>query len=289
MEIGLIVLLVLLERSRPDLVVRRWWAGLPVPRPALPLRVPAPVALAGVDARRLALRISVIGVAFALYKLFWRDLPDDAYSGVNLTVGFYLAFLGLGVLAVTAAIAGRDRGQELLDALPCGPRSRVLGWVVVLTVLAAIQYALLAGLRFGHYETGSEPSYAALLPDAWELAQGPLMLLGGGLLGLLLSRLVIAWVAVPVGVVLGVMWVGSFQSLDLTMLAPLTEWIQYPEDGQVIVEPGNLAWHNGYLLGLCGLGVVAALLVEKGRRTGLLLAGTAITAATVVAGVLSLP
>ncbi len=287
MEVGLAFLLVLLERNRPDLHLRRRWAALPVPRPALPVAVPVPVALAGLDLRRWGLRLTMLLVGYSLYRVFSPALPTEAYDGVNILVGFYLAFVGLGVLAVVAATSGRDRGEEMLAALPAGPRSRVLGWACLLAIFAVAEYAVLLVIRYGH----EAPTYVALLPGPWQLAQGPLMLLGGGMLGLLLARLMPGWVATVVGVVLGVAWVASF-SLNgwaVTMLAPLTEWIQYHEDGRVIVEPGSFAWHNGYLLGLCALGLVTALLVEQGRRRALLFAGMVVLAGTVTAGALALP
>ena len=73
------------------------------------------------------------------------------------------------------------------------------------------------------------------------------------------------------------------------MLAPVGEWVEYREDGQVLVEPGSFGWHNAYLLGLCGLGVVASLLREAGRRLALVTAGVGVLAGTVAAGLLALP
>lgn len=287
MEVLGLVLLVLVERFRPDLFVRRAVAGLPVPRPALPVRVPVPVALAGIDLRRLSLRVATVLAAYVLWRVYSPALPADPYEGVNGLVGFYLAFVGLVVLAVVAATSGRDRGQELLTALPAGPRARVLGWALLLGLAALLEYVLLAAVRFGR----EEPAYAALLPNAWELAQGPLMLLGGGLLGLLLARLVPGWVAAPVGVVLGVFWVVvlSLGTSAALMLAPVTEWVQFREDGRVLLHPGDFGWHNAYLAGLCALGLIAALLREAGRRRGLLVGGAVALLATAAAGALALP
>ncbi len=286
MEIAAIVLLVLAERARFDLHVRRWWASLGLPRPALPVRVPVPVALAGLDARRLLFRVSMLGVVLLVVRLFPFSLDPRPYEGVSSLVGFSWAFVGVIVLAVVAATSGRDRGQELVVALPTSGRSRLLSWSLLLIGAALLEYALLLVLRYGP----TDPSYAALLPDAWELAQGPLLLLGGGMLGLLGARLVVGWIATPVCVVLSILWVGAFSNgLGLTMLAPVVEWIQYREDDLVIVEPGSLGWHNAFLLGLCLLGFVAALLREPGSRRGLVLSGVGIVAATAVAGVLALP
>lgn len=285
MEIAAVVALILLERMRPDLFVRRAWAGLGVPRPALPLRMPVPVALAGLDLRRLALRLTAVLVAYALWRLFGPALDPRPYEGLNRLVGFVPAILGLGVLAVVAATAGRDRGQELLDALPVAGRSRVWGWAVLLGAAAVTEYALLAAVRFGR----DEPTYAALLPNAWELAAGPLMLLGGGLLGLLVARLVSSWVAAPVAVALGIAGVVALDREGTTMLALAMEKIQYREDGLVVVEPGSFGWHTAYLLGLCALGLITALLREPGRRRGLLVAGVLALAGSALAGALALP
>lgn len=285
MEVLAVVALVLLERMRPDLHVRQAWAGLGLPRPALPLRVPVPVALAGLDLRRLLLRLTAALAAYALWRIYAPPLDPIPYEGLNRLVGFVPAVLGLGVLAVVAATAGRDRGEELLDALPAGSRSRVQGWAVLLVGAALSEYALLAALRFGR----EEPTYAALLPDAWQLTAGPLMLLGGGLLGLLVARLVSSWAAAPVAVVLGIAGVVALDRGGTTMLAWAVEWVQYREDGLVVVEPGSFGWHNAYLLGLCALGLVAALLREPGPRRGLVAAGAVALVGTSLAGALALP
>lgn len=287
MEIAALVLLVLAERARPDLYIRRWWARLRVPRPALPLKVPVPVALAGLDARRLALRLTMVGVLYLVIRLFPTRFDPGAYDGVNHLIGFYFAIVGLIVMAVVASVGGRDRGQELLGALPAAGRSRVSGWTLLLVGAAIVEYGLLLVLRYAP----EAPLYEPLLPNAWELAQGPLMLLGGGLLGLLGARLMPAWVATPVCVVLAIMWVGALAGSveSIRMLAPVYEWIQYREDNQVLVEPGSFGWHNAYLLGLCGLGLIAALLREPGRRRALVVTGAGVLAATAVAGALALP
>lgn len=288
MEAAVLVLVVFIERARPDLVLRRLWARLPLPRPASSLRVPAPVALAGVDIRRLLPRLATALVVYALYRIFLTDPAYSAYESVNRLVGLSLAFLGLAVMAIVAATAARDRGQDLLVALPRGPRTIILGWTLVLTVLAGVVYIFLLVLR---YRAGPT-AYKDLLPNPWELAQGPLLILGGGLLGLLLARLVPAWVAAPLTVVLGIGWVLVLSGGDTgttTMLAPVIEWVQYSEGAPVSLEPGSFGWHNAYLLGLCGLGLIAALLREAGRRAALIILGSTILAGTVAAGALAMP
>jgi hypothetical protein len=287
-EIAALVLGIVLERLRPDLWVRGRWAALRLPRPGGRLAVPLPVALAGVDARRLLLRPSTLLALYVLYRIFSPPLPlGSAYDGVNRFVGLSVAVLGVIVLAVTASIGGRDRGVEIVEAAPADPRRRLLSWLVLLGGLAAFEYVALVALRFGKQEAW----YHDLMPNAWELTQGPIMLLGAGLLGVLLARLVPGWVAAPIGVVLTVVWVGVLSDTlpGATMLAPVVEWVQFREDGRVVVEPGRFGWHNAYLLGVCGLGVVALMLTAPGRRRGLLLTGIALTAGTVVAGVLALP
>jgi hypothetical protein len=290
-EISLLVLGVLFEKSRPDLRLRRWWArrahALPMVVGSGIHRVPVPLAVAGLDARRLLLRPTAVLAVYVLARFALHPLPaDKPYDGVNHLVGFFLAFIGLATLVLVASLAGRDRGVEIIEATPAARRTSVLSWMVLLTVLAVVEYAVLLIVRYAR----AEPPYGELLPDAWQLSQGPLMLLGGGLLGLVAARLISAWVAAPLLAVLSIAWVGTFSSsFGITMLAPVIEWIQYHEDSRVVVEPGSFAWHNAYLLGLCGLGIVAALMTAEGRRRWLVVSGSLLAVCTAAAGYLALP
>jgi len=289
MEILVIVGLLLLERLRVDLPLRRWWARV-APRPTFAVAgaVPVPIALAGFDVRRLLPRVLTVLAALLMLRLVLAGRPTDAYSGVNETVGFYWALVGLGVLIVVATVGGRDRDQELLAAAPADGRTRVRGWAVTLLLAALTIYAFSAW-RLARVSGGS---YDALLPNAWELAQVPLMVLGGGLLGLLVARLLPVWAAVPVATVAAIMWTGGFGTEDgLAVLAPMYEWVKYndSDSGATALIPGSFAWHNAYLAGLCGLGLVAALLREPGRRLALVVTGAVLTGATIAAAVLALP
>ena len=287
MEILVIAALLLAEWRRPDLYVRRWWTRV-MPQSSMGIvgRVPAPAALAGFDLRRLAPRFLTVLVALVMWRALSTDRPVQAYDGVNQTIGLYWAMLGLLVLALTASVGGRDREHEVLAALPVSPRVRLRGFTVTLLLASLAVYGL-AAVRWNLNHGGS---YDALLPDPWELAQPSLLVLGGGLFGLLMARLLPVWAAVPVAVVTTVMWTGVLTgSTEWAMLAPLVEWVAYvdgDEEATALVS-GSLAWHNAYLAGLCVLGVVAAHLRESGPRRGLLVLGGAATAATVTAAVLS--
>jgi hypothetical protein len=287
-EISVFGLGVFFEKLRFDLTVRRWWSRLGL-GPVVSARLPVPVALAGVDLRRLLLRPSTLFGLYVMVRILAPALPaTNAYDGVNRLVGQSLGFVGVAVMLVLASVAGRDRGSEIVAALPVGTRSRSTSWLVLLLGLAVVEYVALALSRFGR----AEPSYGALLPDAWELTQGPLLLVGGGLLGLLLARLLPAWVAGAVALVGSLLWVGLLSGTveRTTMLAPVIEWVQYHEDASVVtIEPGSFAWHNAFLLGLCGLAYLAVLLTGEGRRRALVVTGAVVLAATAVAGALALP
>lgn len=285
MEIAAVILGILVEKVRPDLSVRRWWSRLGL-RPLLGIPVPVPVALAGVEARRLLLRASTLLLLYVLYRVLFGPSPSGAYDGVNRLVGVSLAALGLAAMALVATIGGRDRGVEIVEALPAGGRSRASSWFVLLGVAALLEYAAVLYQRYH----GPAPGYEALLPGAWGLLQGPAMLLGGGLLGLLAARRLPPWVAAPATVVTSVFWVGTFHNgFHVPMLSPVVELVQYREDGLVVLEPGSFGWHNAYLLGLCGCGVVAVLALEGGRRRTMVAVGGALVFATAAAGALALP
>lgn len=287
MEFLLVAFLALAERVRLDLRVRRAWAGLGVPVPSGAVRVPAPVALAGLDVRRAALRLATLLLAYALWRVYGPAAPKDEYGGLNVLVGQPFLFVGLALVALLGAFGGQDRGNELLEALPRGPRSRVLGTATALAVAAALSYAVVVVARLNRDGT----SYDSLLPDGWQLLQVPALVLGGGMLGLLFARFVPGWLAAPLAVVAATTWVIVLSNDDwgTQMLTVLPEWVEWRQDGLVVLEPGSLAWHNGFLLGLCGLGLVAALLRESGRRAALVVAGAVVLAGTAFAGALALP
>ncbi|MBK5306307.1 MAG: hypothetical protein JJD92_06415 [Frankiaceae bacterium] len=289
MEILLIVGLLMLERLRVDLPVRRWCARV-LPRPTFgpAWAVPVPVALAGFDVRRLVPRVLTLLVALVMLRAVSAGRPPEAYNGVNQTIGFYWAMTGLFVLVLVATVGGRDREQEALAALPVGPRSRVRG-VALTVLLASLVVYVLAALRWLKVQGGS---YDALLPNGWELAQPALMVLGGGMLGLLVARLLPVWAAVPVAAIGAIFWTGAVGATrDWVMLAPVYEWVKYDErnPAAAVLHPGSFGWHNAFLLGLCGLGLLAALLREHGPRRGLVFTGVGLTTATVAAALLALP
>ena len=291
MEILAVVALVLLERARLDLLVRRWWARVVTSRVALvpagsAAAVPVPVALSGLELRRSALRLSTVLVAYFCWRIYWPSTSGRVGDTVNMLIGQPFLFVGLVLCGVLAAISGRDRHEDLFGALPANPRSRVLGWTATLTAVAAVGYllAVVGMLR-------RDGTFVGALPGYWDLAQTPAIVLGGGLLGLLFARLLPGWLAAPVAVVLAMAWVLTLSGsrFDLQMLTVVVEWIEWREDEVVSYLDGSLAWHNAYLFGLCGLGLIAALLREPGPRRGLVVAGSVVFAGTVVAGALALP
>ena len=291
MELVAILALVLLERARLDLLVRRWWARVVVSRLAavpagLTVAVPVPMALTGLELRRSALRLTTVLAAYVCWRIYWPSTSGRVGDTVNLLIGQPALFLGLVLCGVLAACSGRDRNEDLFGALPASPRSQVLGWAGTLAAVAALGYLIVVvgTLRRDGTFTGTLPGY-------WELAQTPAIILGGGLLGLMLARLLPGWLAAPVAVALAMTWVLTLSAsrFDLQMLTVVVEWIEWREDDQISYLGGSFGWHNAYLFGLCGLGLIAALLREPGPRRALIVAGSAVFAGTVAAGALALP
>lgn len=238
-----------------------------------------PVALAG-----LALNV-------ALIVTVGSEPGRSSFSAVSTGSTFYSGVFTCFAANLVATRERRSRAGELLAPLPAGPHARTLA-----LCLAALGPALLnAALVATTFAAFTARELFLVSPSFWHVAQGPLTVLGGALLGVMVGR----WAPYP-GAALAVMVamiafnvVVSSSPEQYRPLGTEVSWARWgPEhesDGWYGYYPGSVAWHDAYLLGLCAMAAVGALLRTAPSRLPLLTLGALATAATAVAGWTQLP
>lgn len=261
--------------------------------PARPVPRPLPLALAvGLqEGRRILLHpIAVVGLVYtaATVLVVGDNGPRDAFD--VLSVGPTFSY---GVLVYFAAhlVATRDRRAhtaELLRATPAPATSRVAGLCLGALLPAAVCAVFVLGV---HLMQTARDLYV-VAPGIWHLMQAPLTVLGGALLGIMVSR----WTALPgapllvmIAMIAANVWISN-AGPDWGPLGTQVSWAVYGDGREWAgLHPGSPAWHVGYLAALCGMAATGAFLRDAVRTWRVLAIGAAFSAAAVVTGLLSLP
>jgi ABC-type multidrug transport system permease subunit len=247
-------------------------------------REPSPVlTLAAQEGRRLALH-PVFGVLVAMWiatLVLGTNGPRDAFEMVTSAVTW---FFGVPALLLANLTASRDRragSTELLAASPVSARSRDVALCLAALAPAAGCAALVASahavlLALGQYDA---------VPSVWHLAAGPLTVLGGALLGIMVAR----WFPVPGAVALVVVALVAWNvaaanaAPHLQPLGTYVSWAMWPAAGTADwagYVPGSAALHAAYLLGLCAMAATGTFLPGARRPAVVLGIGAALTALT---------
>jgi hypothetical protein len=253
--------------------------------------LPVPVVLGLQEGRRIVLHpIALAG--FALMTVLVVVVGDngsrDAFDVVTNGPTF---FYGVFTYFAANLVASRDRrahSGELLAALPSSRPARVAGLCVAALVPAAVCTAFVTAV---HASSSLRDLYV-VAPDVWHLAQGPLTVLGGALLGIMVAR----WTSLP-GVALLVMiamilfnaWISEHDA-EVQPLGTYVTWATWaPHPYWAGMEPGSPAWHAAYLVALCAMAACGSFLRETGRPWRVLGLGAVLTALAVVPAVAQLP
>ncbi len=119
---------------------------------------------------------------------------------------------------------------------------------------------------------------------------GPLSVLGGGLLGVMVARWA-PWPGAAALVMVALVTVHISLPERLRLLGAYVEFARWGEPSWAWagVIDGSRGWHAIYLLALCGMAATGALLVDARRRMPVLLLGAVLTGCAVVAGWAQLP
>lgn len=261
-------------------------------------------ALAGVEARRLLLHpLLLAGLAIGVLAIVVGIDREGQLQGFML-MGLVVLPLALGTFAAAnlAALRSRRAGaEELLDTLPQDVRTRTAAQLLAVCAALPLAIALLAAahLLFGAGD-GLVISYGGTrrVPALVELAQGPLLVLALGALGVFLGRVApvtpLALLLVVVIVFFEVPLASWMPDTPLRWAVPLVNNTILVPDTWGACEPGvregcgmvdhfdtaAMAWHLVALAGMTAAFAAAALARRTPVRGGLAVAALALVAAT---------
>jgi hypothetical protein len=237
-------------------------------------------------------------VGTALVALTSIGQPDRAMSSLSNVV-VPAAGIGLvGLLVMSSLTRSSDEIAESIGAPVVGERTRTLALACALVVplTAGLAWLLWAILAYQHWPPTPNGLPFGGVGDAWAystaVALGLIPALGGPILGLVLGRWVRRRGAAPIFAVIVVaetiMMQGLFEPLRyLRNVAPWT----YPggpfgvpgDANRMLIFTGSQQWYCAYLLALCGLGVVLALLHDREQPRDKLVVTLAVIAVLAVA------
>jgi hypothetical protein len=260
---------------------------------------PAVRALARVEAKRFARHpLFLLGIAIMLIPVVAAFFQQD--TGANPMFGtLFIAFL-IGVFGFIVAhrlTTSMLRTRDLASTTPVNRQQRTLALCLACLVPAAagVVVAILMLITAAIWEPVGDPvtAHVAWFRDdpaidvlSTLIAMGPVAALGGPLLGVAVARWAPFRGSALIGVVTLVFLTAVPSESDAHWRA-LSAWPllvdEYVDDGGGPIVRSSFVpgvepiWEMFFLLCLCGLAVVAALLRDPGHRRALLGAGAAFT------------
>jgi hypothetical protein len=256
------------------------------PRSALPVWV----VLGATEVRRVVRHPVFLGCLAFIAITAGVDLrpgPREAYSVVTGVASFFIGPFTFFAANLLASRDRRHRTEEWLSALPAGSQQRTAA--SLLACFGPVGIATL--LTLVAYVGFSAAGIFVRDPHPLELLSGPLCVLGGGLLGVMVARWA-PWPGAAALVMVALVAVHVSLSERLRLLGAYVEFARYAEtnlsDWAGVID-GSRGWHVVYVAALCAMAATGALLVDARRRLPVLAVGGVFTACAVVAGWAQLP
>jgi hypothetical protein len=250
------------------------------------------LALARREARRLLRHPVVWLVPVIVAPAMGADLISaSASAGYWYNVIFStIAFLGpvMVLFAANMVASGerRVRAQEMLGVTPMTDVRRTLAMCLGIA-LALSGIGAVGAVAMSLIDNRVDSIPADELLTAGELAQLPLILAGGGLLGVLAAR----WLRFPGGALITfiVFVLGALNVFPRFDTGAWLMWWSTTTTFERSAVAGNPWLHAGYLAGLCACAVVAAVFRDRTQWTKLAVVGLPVVAVTLALGWLQLP
>jgi hypothetical protein len=232
-------------------------------------------------------------VGAALVAVTSIQPPDPAMSSLSNVIAPTTGIGLVGLLVMSSLTRSSDQIAESIGASVVGERTRTLALICALVVpfTAALMWLLWAIWAYRHFPARPNGLPFGGVGDAWSystlVALGLIPSLGGPILGLVLSRWVRRRGAAPIFAVLVVAETIVMQGLfePLRYLRNVAPWT-YPggpygvpgDMNRMLIFTGSQQWYSVYLLALCALGAVLALLHDREQPRDKLIVALAVIA-----------
>lgn len=264
---------------------------------------PALRALARVEAKRFARHpLFLLGIAIMMIPIvavFWQQELDANPMTGTLFIAFLIGVFGF--IVAHRLTTSMLRTRDLATTAPVSRQQRTLALCLACLVPASagVVVAVLMLVTAAIWEPVGDPvtAHVAWFRDdpaidvlSTLIAMGPVAALGGPLLGVTVAR----WAPFRGSALIGVVTLVFVTAIPSSASVPwrvLSAWPllvdEYVNDGGGPIVRSSFVpgvepfWVLLYLLCLCGLAVVAALLRDPGHRRALLGAGAALTVGAV--------
>ncbi len=234
--------------------------------------------------------VLVVGVdSFTDFSSITRSVVVEflaVITGMMLGVAIFLA------THLTASSARRAGAEAQLSASPMDPVRRDLA-LCLGVLLGPAMVCLALSLLGAALSRGLTPTFGEDVIEPWtitDVLQGPAMVLGAGILGIVVAR----WLPFPGSLLIG--WFGMvYLTLAMTgqggATIPWLSWFMVSSGSSEtsLIPQAAIAWHTVYLFAWSALGVCVVGLRQSSRKRGWMVASLVALAVVALAGYLQLP